>query len=595
MINKNKFIYTIAIATLVLFTSCVEEILDKKDLDSLDEVAFFDAPEEFEQAANKLYNDINDVRTDRAYAMDHGSDLHAFANADTYGQGIVAIPLADNAYWQGSYFSIRDANILLEKATQYAGDAAEIEEYVASAYFFRAFEYSVLLQRYGGVPIITRVLDLSSEEVTAPRNSRYEVVDQILDDLDAAISGLPSEATIAAANKGRITVEAAKAFKAWILLYEATWEKYVGTSTDGDGTSEGAGSAGSADNFSAYLTEAIALNREVIESGIFELWNYNNDPLINNRSNYYLFNLEGADSNPLGLDKTSNKEFIFYTVFDQILGNTAISQNAVGRLGPNRKMMDLFLSIDGLPIDQSPLFGGYDEPDDEYASRDYRLESYFRRASTNEIPTLGQIMLTGITSTGSGSGSTNLKFVSNGYPYNTQETSNGANWPIIRLATVYLNLAEAIYELNGSITDAELNETINLTKARAGLPALTNAFAATNGMDVLEEIRRERAIELYGENSRFHDLKRWGIAEQELNQSILGPVIEGTSFENNFALYNPTAYPEGEEVVDTGVGPRRAVVLNGTSGRNFTRDYYLWPIPTNQLQLNTNLVQNAGY
>ncbi|WP_339884941.1 RagB/SusD family nutrient uptake outer membrane protein [Polaribacter vadi] len=594
--KNNKHIYILVLVLTLILNSCVDEILDKEPIEGYTEAAFFDSPEEFNQAANNLYNSLNDPRnTGNSEMLDHGSDLHANTFSNPYGQGSVAIPINDNAYWRDSYFAIRDANILLNKAEKYAGDYSEISQYVAAAKFFRATQYFELLQRYGGVPITNEVLDLDSEEVYSARNSRYEVMTVILSDLTDAIPDLPSQNNLTSANNGKITTEAAKAFKASVLLYEATWEKYVGTTTDGDGVTSGAGSAGAADNFTAYLTEAIRLNREVINSGAFQLWNYNNEPDMRNRSNYYLFNLEGPESNPLGLDKSSNKEFILYTIFDITLGTINTSQNSVGRANPSRKMMDMFLSSDGLPINQSPLFQGYESPQDEYQNRDYRMESYFRHINSNEIPVDGQFTLDGIVETSGGSPYRNNKFVSTGYLQTVQDPTDGHNWPILRLATVYLNLAESLYELNGSITDSELNETINLTKARAGLPALTNAFATTANLDVLEEIRRERAIELFAENSRYNDLKRWGIAEQELNKSILGPVVEGTDYEGNSSLYNAAGYPEGEEAIETGSGLLRAVVLNPSSGRNFQRSHYVWPIPTREITQNSNILQNPDY
>lgn len=595
--RKNIFIYTIALASVFLLGSCTEEILDKQPLDQLNESAFFDTPAEFQQATNFLYNGLNNPRSPgTAEMLDHGSDLHAAFSSNTYGAGIVAVPTTDGAYWDASYATIRAANIVIEKAAEYPGEPAEIAEFVAAAKFFRASQYFELLQRYGGVPIITSVLDFDSDELFAPRNSRYEVVAAILADLTDAIPDLPLENDIASLDKGKLSSEAAKAYKAWVLLYEVTWEKYVATSTDGDGTSSGAGSAGSANNFSAYLNEAITLNREVIASGSFELWNYNSEPDMKNRSNFYLFNLENSGvSNPLGLDKSSNKEFILYRVYDEVLGTINTSQNSVGRVAPSRKIMDLFLSTDGLPIADSPLFQGYESPQDEYLNRDYRMESYFRSINTNELPIDGEYTLDGVVDNTGGTAYRNHKFVSTGYLQELQQPTDGHNWPILRLATVYLNLAEALYELNGAITDSELNETINLTKERAGLPALTNAFATTNGLDILEEIRRERTVELFAENSRYNDLKRWGIAEDELSQSILGPVVEGTDYETNAALYNALGYPAGEEAVETGSGLLRAVILQSSSERNFQRHNYLWPLPLNEIAINPNLLQNPEY
>src|SRR5206468_2204992 len=93
---------------------------------------------------------------------------------------------------------------------------------------------------------------------------------------------------------------------------------------------------------------------------------------------------------------------------------------------------------------------------------------------------------------------------------------------ILRYAEVLLNNIEARFELNGSVTDDELNATLNLVRARAKMPALTNGFATSNGLDMRTEIRRERRIELAFEGFRYWDLLRWKTAETELPQTITG-------------------------------------------------------------------------
>lgn len=98
----------------------------------------------------------------------------------------------------------------------------------------------------------------------------------------------------------------------------------------------------------------------------------------------------------------------------------------------------------------------------------------------------------------------------------------------IRYGEVLLNYAEAVYELNGSISDADLDKSINLLRKRATnndpskLPLLTNAFVNANGLNMRDEIRRERSIELAYEGFRYWDLLRWKTAEIELPKPILG-------------------------------------------------------------------------
>lgn len=74
----------------------------------------------------------------------------------------------------------------------------------------------------------------------------YEVAHFIISDLEKAIPMLPKESTIAENAKGKVSQEAAQAFLARVLLYEATWEKYVPSidyDLDGDGSNVGAGTA----------------------------------------------------------------------------------------------------------------------------------------------------------------------------------------------------------------------------------------------------------------------------------------------------------------------------------------------------------------
>ncbi|PTN10124.1 RagB/SusD family nutrient uptake outer membrane protein [Mangrovibacterium marinum] len=592
-----KKIQLFILSSIMLFTACEDRFIDLEPLDAITEAAYYKSPEHFKAATNYFYDRLlgwkpQDIGIN-ADMMDVGTDLTALAR--DYGRGTVT-PSATDDYWTKTYKALRAVNMVLEKADEYAGDDSEIAQYVAVAKFFRAYHHFFLLQRYGGVPIVAKVLDLDSPELQGKRNSRYEVFAQIIKDLEEAIPDLPLEQNIPASDKGKISKWAAEALKAKALLYEATWEMNVGETTDGDGVIEGAGSAKPSEYPSAteMLTEAKDLAKDIMDNGGYELWNHNDQ--LSNLSNLYLFDLEDEGSNPAGLDKSTNKEYILYSKFDFALrqGNTNISHTVAFYFAPSRKFMDMFLCSDGLPVDKSPLFQGYTNVSDEYKNRDYRVTSYFADVATWDTPADGSVKLTGPGGQ-SGAGYSCRKFRS--YEYGTYRAANqeSFDYPIIRLPEIYLIYAEALYELNGSITDEQLNESINKIKIRAGLPPLTNAFASANGLDVYEEILRERAVELFGENSRFNDLKRWGIAEQVLNQDVCGNVIQGTNFEGNAALYTPSAYPYGETVKTTGVGDRSVLLLDPASNRNFQRTDYLYPLPLEEINLNSNLLQNPGY
>ena len=593
--NKQmKKILFILLACVMLFTACQDTYLDLDPQDTITEAAYYTTADHFKAGTNDLYFGLAGWRTtyDNEY-RDFGTDLCGYAQEE--GRGDDLIPDSDD-YWTNTYKYLRKINILLEKAAEYNGDQSEIAEYVAVAKFFRAYQHFFLLQRFGGVPVITEVPDVSSEVVTAPRNSRYEVFAQVLIDIDEAIAGLPTEQQIGESDKGKISKWAAESFKAKALLFEATWEKNVGTTTDGDGSVDGAGSVKPATypSVSEMIQMANTLAKDVMDNGGFSLWNHNAE--LNNLSSLYLFNLEDAGSNPAGLEKASNNEYILYSKYDYNLyrGNKNISHTVQGRLAPSRKLMDMFLCLDGKTAQESDLFQGYATCDQEYENRDYRMEAYFVDVETWAIFPAGEMILPGA-SGGRGVGWECRKFYSYNYGSYRADLEESFDYPIIRLAEVYLIYAETLYELNGSLTDAQMEESINKVKERAGLPGITNASLAANGMNIYDEIMRERAIELYSENNRYLDLKRLGIAEQELNEAICGPIVEGNEFQDNPALYKPEQYAFGTKEIQTKFGLLDAVIIDPVEVRNFTRKHYLFPLPIDQLDLNSNLLQNPGY
>ncbi|WP_208889648.1 RagB/SusD family nutrient uptake outer membrane protein [Polaribacter sejongensis] len=624
---KIKKIGLTAIVTAFMFAGC-SEYLDQEPLDSVTEAVYFTTPEQFELAANYFYR--------QSFGYDDGdqsSDLSGNLEiSPSYGQGQTSIPTSDGI-WNNNYDQMREANQLIEKAAEYDGNQSEITSYVATAHFFRAWNHYKLLLRFGGVPIVTRSLDVDSEELLAPRNSRYEVVNQIFIDLDVAIAGLPSENTIPDSEKGKLSTEAAKSFKARILLYEATWEKYVGTATDGDGLNVGAGSNKPAGypSVEEMLTEAKQQSLAVINSAAYQLWDHRAE--FGDRNLFYLFSLEDDGSNPAGLSKANNREFIIQTVYDNPLRR--INQNLTHskKHTPSRKLMDMYLCSDGLPVQHSSVFEGYDEMISEFQNRDYRLTSFVSEP-LKEYWGWGN-------STNGGGAQYGVDFADAGtnfdYRYVPQLTSPAAgrnigyqgvklttedkgsetkdesfNYPHLRYAEVLLTYAEASVELGGgAISDSDLDISINKIRERSNVAPLTNALITPYAdLNMLGEIRRERAIELFGENQRFNDLKRWGIAEEELSHAVSTTYVIGTEFETavdpknpSSTIYNPSAFSYGTTTTEQSVSSYAgiattkpgALILDISGNRNFSISNYIDPIPSVQIDQNPELLQNPGW
>ena len=375
---------------------------------------------------------------------------------------------------------------MFERAvSSYTGNLADIKKELAEGHFFRAYNYFYLLKFFGGVPVVTKVLDVTSPELYGKRNSRYEVVNLILSDLDEAIAGLPLEQNITSADKGKSANRLHRHLR--LACY---FMKLPGVSTmvlllilkvlpvrlQ----------------INAFLEESVQLSETVMGDAAYSLWNYNNVAAMKNLSNRYLFNIEEEASNPAGAGRATNKEFIIASVYSQETrkGQVDLNQVIYTDMRPSRKLIDMFLCTDGLPVSMSDKFQGYKNPGDEFQNRDFRLTSYVGSYATS------------LTVENCGYGVSKFAITD----IQRQSKDESANYPVLRLAEVYLNYAEAVMERYGEISDDQLNKSINKIRARAGIANLTNALAKriqegvpanaskTVNQVMLDEIRRERAL-----------------------------------------------------------------------------------------------------
>jgi hypothetical protein len=147
------------------------------------------------------------------------------------------------------------------------------------------------------------------------------------------------------------------------------------------------------------------------------------------------------------------------------------------------------------------------------------------------------------------------------------------DWIIFRLAEFYLNYAEAINEVNG--TDQRAYDALNVIRDRAGLPLITKSDPRYDTQDELREaIHRERAVELFVEEHRLFDVRRWKIADDE---GIIGGSFYGFDFEINDARDAYLTY-KTQWVMD----------------RYWMNKMYLYPFPQEEVDKGY-LIQNPGY
>ncbi|MBX2922512.1 MAG: RagB/SusD family nutrient uptake outer membrane protein [Chitinophagaceae bacterium] len=572
----NKYISPLILASALLISSC-NKLVDLKPINEISDADYWKTADQFKLAANAFYNyqrSFADILNDNPHA-DIRADLIITRDGNNlFSSGQNTIPLTDNN-WNTAYSRIREMNYLISKAAEYP-NPADIALYVAEAKFFRAYIYFDLLQQFGGVPLVTIPLSVGSEELQAPRNTRDEIADFIVKELEEVIEVLPLESNIAAANKGRVSKGAAQSFLARVALYEGTWQKFRNNGS----------------RASTLLDKAISNSDAVIGSGQYQLFA---PAALGDSAQKYMFILEDEKSNPAGIGKSANKEYILANrySFTQRQIRMNVTHSCLNNVfWGSKKMMDMYLCQDGLPVTVSPLFQGYATTRSEYNNRDNRMQYTWMIDGNyywdNENPG------SRVTWVGDAADIANSRGVHNGASnsgYGPQkwcterrlnDNEEAYDYPVIRYAEVLLTYAEAVFEKNEMISDADLDKSLNLVRNRVNttMPKLSNALVKDNGLDMRTEIRRERNIELFFEGFRLDDLKRWKTAETEMPQDINGITWTGTQWE--------TRWPGISSQVVNGL-------LRLQTGRTWADKNYLLPIPTQQISLNNSLEQNPGW
>ena len=553
--NKFKYFF------LIIALAGCKKTLDLTPKDQISDASFWKTSQDFQLAANDFYYGLQEVPE----YIDNNSDI-AFGTGTDAATGDDYRSLSNGSYlaqlssplWDNSYKSIRATNYLLQKAAA-SPLGEEINRWVGEALFFRAYHYWHLVKAFGGVPKIDTVLEVTSPEMYTPRSTQQEIVDFILSDLDNAINKLPKQSELSADELGRVTQGAALALKARVALYQGTWAKYHGEGGDA----------------ATYISKAVEAANAVVTSNEYALYTG-----MGADSYKYLFILQGDDSKEVILARRYYADRIVHNWTRELWFNYTV---------PTKNLADMYLCNDGLPIDKSSLFQGYQQLTSEFQNRDPRMSMTFIVPGSSIFAEGGvwQPTYPGFT----GTNATRTGYMIRKFLDETIDatTFRGAyDFKEFRYAEVLLILAEGLYEQNGQISDADLDRTINVLRDRVNMPHLTNAFVAANGLNMLNEIRRERTIELAFEGFRRDDLRRWKTAETVMPQAIRGVKFVGTEYAQKYPDLKP-----GENIQ---VDANGFIVAEPAGSRRFLPQHYLNPIPLQQIQLSGGtLEQNPGW
>ncbi len=377
--------------------------------------------------------------------------------------------------WSSNYRGIGRANTVIDNVNAenlVNTDPDVIDQIVGEAKFLRAFFYLDLVNKFGGVPLILETPDFEKHGALE-RNSKSEVVAQILKDLDEAIPVLAEQNA-----PGRVTKGAALALKARVLLYEERWDEAASTAK-----------------------QVMDMNKYSLfpdYRGLFMLENENNSEVIWDIQ----FKLpefgHGYDD---AVDRHSNNS-------------------------PLKELVDEYYMTDGKPMEESTLF----DPSNPYENRDPRLYQTIRLMGhmyNGKTDTPQQLDQTGFGT---------KKFTTYSDSTQIAEIPGGKseiNPIVIRYAEVLLTYAEAKNEAEGPVES--VYEAVNKVRNRpsVNMPDLPPGLTQD---EMRQAIHHERRIELALEGKYLEDIKRWKTAEVEMNGPVHdweGNVYEVRKFDPN--------------------------------------------------------------
>ena len=547
---KRYTIILLSLSVLIGMTACDEQMLEVTPSDELSDAAVWSDSTTANLFLNDIYNALNagpygsswlnlptqigndplaDYTDDATYGPSSGTPSALVFDNSSYGPSNL---LFTNT-WKIMYANIRKCNLFIQQVDAAEFSAETRKTMMAQARFLRAHFYKTLIDLYGGVPLIEKVLnnDTQGDSIFYARSTYEECVSFIQTECAAAAKDLPRYWT--GENVGRATWGAALAMKGEEELYAGLF------------------AAAAATNKAIMQSEQYQLFPDY--GALFSASNENNEEVIFDVQ--YAPNLRPRHNN-------------------QYWGVPMISKGAGwGNCDPTQNLINSYEFIDG----KTAMEGSkYYDPNHPYTNRDKRFYAsivydgaiwrgdiiYTRLGIPNNA---NEINVTGKSGNAGRTGYFMKKLQDSTLPSRPSDL-DGTNVIVYRYAEVLLNYAEAANEASGP--DQTVYAAVNTIRRRAGQPDLP---AGLKQNEMREKIRHERRVELAFEGKRFYDIRRWKIADALFKQPIYGMKIT----ENGGTL-------QYEKVVV------RKITFNAPKN-------YLLPIPQYAIDQNPKLKQNPGY
>ena len=578
---------------LVALISCKKDVLNNTNKATLTDATQWASEGNADIFLNDIYNNLPDMYNspENLDNFTDDNDGGIYWASWNFKQGIInpatnsygwfnddAGPAAISRYnWGDAYTTIRKCNTFIQQVNVYKSNFSStwFNKRVDEVRFLRAFYYSLLFQRLGGVPLITepQARTMDSAALYKPRSTYENTFNFLVSTLDTVVKNgfLPAKYAQGNADAGRATLGSALMLKGWLQLWAASPAFNGEIPAVGSDPNHVTGF----DNYQA--------NRWAAAAASFKAF------MNNYGSSYALFSDPSAiwyPGNKYNSEVIFDRQYVANIIgnnFNQYGGPVYIlgAYYTWGNYDPTQELVDQFFMANGKAITDPA--SGYD-PQHPYTGREPRFydwivydgapykqdwmpkqDTIFTRIDKVH-PSLNQIDFgtNDVSNTG-------YYFRKKLDPGVRPGSSSGANYIFFRYAEVLLGYAEAQNEASGP--DASVYDAINRIRTRAGIPSLA---AGLTQDQMRTAIQQERRVELCFENKRFDDIIRWKAASTVMNVDKHAMQITNSSPGDNKGSWVYTVIP-----------------LNHP--HTFTQRMYLNPIPQPILAQNPKLVQNPGY